>query len=851
MKNEKIYSPISGQIVPIEQVSDPVFSEKMLGDGIAVRSSISKHFIVSPCDGEIQTIHSSLHAVAILNNEGYEVLIHVGVDTVNLEGKGFQSLVSVGQKVKKGENLLLVDFDFISKNAPSYDVVMLITNMTDDYELTKNTSNSINVGEHIFSINQKGFPTVIEATSSQSKETISESVVVVNHTGIHARPASKIFQIANKYKSTVELKLADKQANAKSVISILGLGIKFNDVVQLIASGDDAKLAVEELIVEFKNGLGDDISIDSSNTIKKESEEEVKSQEEIDITDFSSEVILNGVLASPGLIIGKSFFIEEEEISFIEDSSDIENEINVLEFSLNETKEKLLTDIKEAKSLKQKTKVEVFSAHLTMLNDPTLFDFAKEVILKGKTAAYAWNASVKNSIDILKSTKDALLIERVADLKDIKKRVIHNILGLEQENKSYPKDTVIVAKDLVPSDLAQFDDNIRGVVLAHGSATSHVALILRNMGIPALVAVGKSVLNIKGGTSIILDANDGVIFINPDNQKIEDTKIKKEKLETKILENIANAKKPAITIDGHRIYVKGNVSNGNEAKQAFEMGGEGVGLLRTEFLFFNTKSEPNIDEQHQLYQFAVDAMQGGCVTLRTLDVGGDKPLSFVKIGEEENPIMGLRGVRNYFINKEVFLNQIRAILKVKPLLFCKIMIPMISEIDEIIKVREIIEEEMEKQGIKEKVEIGTMIEVPSSAIIADKIAKYVDFLSIGTNDLAQYTLAMDRGNYNLTSRLKNLNPSLLKLIKMTVEGGLKYDKPVSVCGAMASEIQSIPILIGLGITELSTSMKSIADVKAFVRMLSYEKCVEVANKALDMETSEQVIELVNKEFFSV
>lgn len=840
MKNEKIFSPISGQIIQIENVSDPVFSEKMLGDGIAIRPTLAKNFIVAPCDGEIQTIHSSKHAVAILSNDGNEILIHVGVDTVGLEGKGFDSLVKTGQRVQKGDKLLLVDFDFIAKNAPSYDVIMLVTNMNDDCELTKNISDNIEEISHLFSINKKG--DIIEIDSSSSGgEIISDPINVINQTGIHARPASRISNLARKYKSDIEIKFADKKVSAKSVIAILGLGIKFNDVIQVVAKGEDAQVAVAEIVADIKAGLGE---VESSEPV------ETKEIEKNVITDFTSEVSLNGVLASPGLAIGNVFFIEKEVIDFVEESNDAENEINVLGFSLEDTKKKLKISIEEAKSLKQKTQEEVYSAHLTLLDDVTLFDYAKDVVKKGKTAAYAWRASIENSIEILKSTKDSLLIERIADLKDIEKRVIYNILGMEQKPISYPEDSIVLAEDLVPSDLSTFDNNVKGVVIALNSATSHVALILRNMGIPALVAVGKSILNIKVGTSLILDANETVIYVNPDAQKIESIKNKKIKLDAINEENIAHAKEPAITTDGHRVMVKGNVSNGFETEKAFNLGGEGVGLLRTEFLFFNSKNEPSIEEQHTLYQNAVDAMQGGSVTLRTLDVGGDKPLSFVHIGEEENPIMGLRGVRNYFSNKEIFLNQIRAILKVKPLMLVKIMIPMIGEVDEVIKVRALIEEEMQKQGIKDKVEIGTMIEVPSAALIADKIAKYVDFFSIGTNDLAQYTLAMDRGNSNLTSRLKNLNPALLKLIKMTVDGGANHSKPVAVCGAMASEIQSVPILIGLGITELSTSMKSIADVKALVRTLSYAKCVEAANKALDMETSEEVIDFVNKEFFS-
>ncbi|MDR0484964.1 MAG: phosphoenolpyruvate--protein phosphotransferase [Alphaproteobacteria bacterium] len=874
MKNEKIFSPIAGQIIQIEQVADPVFAEKMLGDGIAVRPQLTKGFVVAPCDGEIKTLHSSKHAVSILSNEGYELLIHTGIDTVSLEGKGFESFITIGQKVKKGDKLLGVDFDFISKNAPAYDVIMLITNATDKTTLVKNTNQNISDGEEIFTISsqdsqgsskggffsklfgskgEKESPAVEAKPAPQevkSSEVSSDLLTIINPTGVHARPASRILQMANKYSSQVELVAGEKKANAKSVVAILGLGLKLNDKVKVVAKGDDAAKAVAEISADIIAGLGE---AEGHGEAEKKSSvassaPEVKAEKNINV-DFSKEALLSGVLAAPGLFIGQAFIVKKEEIA-VEENSKNSNELKTLEDSLVNVRKTLTADIEKAKSLKQTTKVEVFSAHLTILDDPMLFDFAKEVIAKGKTAAFAWRSSVNNSIEILKSTKDALLIERVADLKDLERRVIYNILGVKEERISYPVNSIIVAEDFVPSDLAQLDDNVKGVVLALGSATSHVSLILRNMGIPALVAVGKAVLGIKNNMPLILDANEGSLTVNPNSQKLEEIKSKSEKLEKVKAENVSNAKLPATTTDGRTIKVKGNVSNGNEAHKAFELGGEGVGLLRTEFLFFNTPTEPSVAEQHQLYQYAVDAMQGGSVTLRTLDVGGDKPLSFVKIGEEENPIMGLRGVRNYFNNTEVFLNQVRAILKVKPLMLCKIMIPMVAEISEVVKAKEMIMAEMAKLGIKEKVEIGTMIEVPSAALIADRMAKYVDFFSIGTNDLAQYTLAMDRGNPNLTARLKNLNPALLKLIKLTVDGGLKHGKPTAVCGAMASEVESIPILIGLGIDELSTSMKSIPDVKALVRKLSYKKCVEVANKALEMESSEDVIALVQKEFFA-
>ncbi len=844
---ETIYAPIEGNLINITKVSDPVFAEKMLGDGLAIQPNLGVQNIVAPCDCIIETLHDSNHAVALTTAHGITILLHVGIDTVKLQSKGFKAFVKVGQSVKKGEKLLEVDFDFISKNAPSIDVIMVFTNLSEDQKLFLQPEGHIEKQKQLVVIDNKDASVKLEAVqsvSSNSNEVFSEVLTVANHTGIHARPASAIFQIANRYKSTIELRSNDKKANAKSVISILGMGIKFNDKIEFVANGDDASSAVAELSKAVIDGLGENVAksgvsaVASSNVVAKDI-----------VTDFSKTVTLKGVLASPGMVIGKSLMMSEEEIKVNEQGGSVENELTLLNNALKQVHESINNDIAVANAKSQKTQVEIFNAHLNILQDPAIVENARKYISQGKSSAFAWSMSIKDSVSILQGSGNALLIERVADLKDIKRRVISKILGLPDKTiDSFPENTVIVAKDLVPSDLSKFDENVKAVVLSHGSATAHVALMLRNMGVPAIVSLGDSLDYISDGTNLIVDANDKTLVINPDANILAEMVEKHTKIEKVRAENISHAMEPAVTKDGVAIKVKGNVSNALEASKALALGAEGVGLLRTEFLFFNSQNAPTEAEQILLYQGALDSMQGGSVTLRTLDVGGDKPLSYVHIDPEENPILGMRGVRNYFNNKEIFLTQVRSILKVKPLILVKIMVPMISDISEMIAVKAIIEEEKKILGINVPVEIGTMIEVPSSAILAEQMAKYVDFFSIGTNDLAQYVMAMDRGNSHLTKKLNNLHPAILKLIKMTVDGGNLSNKPTAVCGAMASELSSIPILLGLGVHELSTSMKSIPDVKALIRTLNYAQCVEVANKALTFATADEVEKLVLETF---
>jgi phosphoenolpyruvate-protein phosphotransferase len=848
MFEKKIYSPLEGTVIAIEKTSDPVFSEKMLGDGIAIRPSLAVHTVVAPFDGVIQTLNENNHALALVGEDGIELLIHIGIDTVLLRGKGFKPFVKQGDSVKKGDKLIQADFNFLVNNAPSIDTILVFTNLGEDKKLIKTTKTDVKLLEEIIIVADNNLNVSLnqELFDSSSSLSLEKNCTVINLTGIHARPASFIMNVANKFKAKVEIKKGDKTVNAKSVISILSLGAKYQEEVKIIATGEDANEALIALEQAFKDGLGEG-NEHVSATAKPKKEQATTTL--IQSIDFSKEVKLKGVVASPGLVIGKSMVLKEEIIEIEEKAcADCNKERVVLEDAIASVKDKLRKDIVIAEDLDQKSKIEIFNAHLTILGDEELMSSAKDFIVLGKSAAFAWRSAIKGAIDVLNSTGNKLLMERVADFKDIEKRVIKVILGIPETNISFKDGVIIVANDLVPSDLTKFDSNVKGVILGAGSATSHVAIMLRNMGVPALVALGSSIIDMPNDINIVLDANEAFIFANLTEEQLLEIKEKQAKLNAIKQENISNSKQSAITVDGYKMHVMGNVSNAKEAKKAHELGGEGIGLLRTEFLFFNSQNAPEEAEQNNLYQEVLDAMQGYEVTLRTLDVGGDKPLAYVEIGHEENPIMGLRGVRNYFNNQEIFLTQVRAILKTKPVMLSKIMVPMVAEVSEIIRVKEMIEAEKTKLGIKDKIQIGTMIEVPSAAIMADKIAKHVDFFSIGTNDLAQYTMAMDRGNPNLTSKLNNLHPAILKLIKITVDGGNKAGIPTAVCGAMASEIRSIPILVGLGIKELSTSMRSIPDVKALIRTLSYEKCKKVAEQAMEMESAEDVIALVKKEF---
>ena len=899
----KIYAPINGNLIEIENVADPVFSEKMLGDGIAIRPTLQRSTVHAPCSGKITTIHDSHHAISITTTQGLEVLIHVGIDTVNLLGEGFQPLIKVGELVKQGQPLLNVDFPLLAKKAPSIDVILVFTNLQGTQTLKKTTKTNINVNDEIINIidnlsggtdansNSNSNTNTSSATansttnnSSPKAENLSATVVtedniasatlaapatvttshnasqkvtVVNKTGFHARPAAEIVKLATSLQANIFLQKNGKQANAKSVIAILGLGIQYGETIEVIAEGIDAKTAVAQLVASIATGLGEEVGAPPKvdYTVINLPADQTKPTKAQPTYNFAKLTELQGTVASPGFTIGKTLLLEEEVITVMENSiNSPETELTTLKEALSKTKDNLKQEILEATKQKHKTKTEVLQAHLTILDDISLLEAAKVEIKKGKTDMFAWKIAIEQAIDTLKNTGNRLLIERIADFKDVYARVIKTILDIPNlENINFPPNTILVAKDLIPSDLSKLNANVKGIVLGLGSSTSHVSLMLRNMGVPTLVALGEDVVNIPDHLDVVLNSNTGKLIVNPTKEQLADFTKTQAELEVIKQANISHTLEPAITKDGVTIIVKGNVSNASQVKEAKELGAEGVGLLRTEFLFLNSVKAPSIQEQLNLYQASLDALEGGTLTLRTLDVGGDKPLSYIEIPAEENPIMGLRGVRNYINtanNKEIFLNQIRAILQIKPAILCRIMIPMISSLAEIHMVKELIYNEANALNIniKDKIKIGIMVEVPAAALMAESFAPHVDFFSIGTNDLAQYTMAMDRGNPQLAKQLNNFNPALLKLIKTTNDAGVKHNIVTAVCGAMASELKAIPLLIGLGIRELSTSMKSIPDVRALIRTLDCKKCITVAERALQLPSSTAIKELVKKEF---
>ena len=433
-----------------------------------------------------------------------------------------------------------------------------------------------------------------------------------------------------------------------------------------------------------------------------------------------------------------------------------------------------------------------------------------------------------------------LLAERANDLRDLRQRVLRALLG-EEWHYDIPVGAIVAAHELTPSDLLQLcEQGVAGLCMAEGGATSHVAILARGKGLPCVVALGASLLEQTQGHAVVLDADGGRLELTPDAQRLAQVVQARDEQQQRRARQQAQAHEPAVTLDGIHMEVAANVASSHEAADAFKGGADGVGLLRTEFLFVDRQIAPNEQEQRQAYQAVMDTMGDKPVIIRTIDVGGDKQLDYLPLPAEANPVLGLRGIRLAQVRPELLDQQLRALLQVTPLQRCRILLPMVSEVDELLQIRQRLDALCGELQISQRPELGVMIEVPAAALLAEQLAEHADFLSIGTNDLSQYTLAMDRDHAGLAARVDALHPALLRLIAQTCSGAAKHGRWVGVCGALASDPLATPVLVGLGVSELSVSPPQIGEIKDRVRHLDAAQCRQLSLELLDLSSAKAV-----------
>ncbi len=838
-----LLAPITGILVPLDRVPDPVFAQRLVGDGIAIDPLAQQ--LVAPCDARVLQVHRAGHAMT-LSASGIEILLHVGLDTVKLGGKGFSSNVKAGDDVKAGDVLMTFDADFIATHAVSLISPMLITSM-DRVGSLQARSGRVVAGRDVAMQALLGAAGGRGAAEPQKADAVeSVPIVIASETGLHARPAAVVAAAARRFTSDVRLVKDGREANARSVVSIMALEVAGGDRVTVVARGEDAAAAVSAIAQTLSTERAPSPTVDGRTTAARAGHAiPGASAIAAPASPERDGVLLRGVSASPGIAIGNVYQLRHDDAVLQERAADPNHERRALEAAISSAHLQLEALQTRLATEADTDRAAIFAAHQELLEDPEVLDTAAIYIRDGSTAAYAWRQAYTSQAERLLGLRNQLLAGRAADLRDVGRRVLHLLVGAEERTRDIPADSIVVAEDLAPSDAAALDrTKVRGFCTTMGSATSHVAILARGLGIPAVAGIDPRALDLRPGTRVVLDGDAGTLHPNPTPGEELQAVRRRESADRRRVEDLAVAGEAAMTRDGHRVEVVANIGDIDEARRVPEVGGEGVGLLRTEFLFMDRRTAPDEDEQTKVYEsIARELGANRILVIRTLDVGGDKPIPYLSVGAEANPFLGERGIRLTLNRPEIFRAQVRAILRASKSGKIAIMFPMVSTLAEWRAARDFVERERAALGVA-PIQIGIMVETSSAAILADRFAEEADFFSIGTNDLTQYTLAMDRTNPRLAPQIDALHPAVLRLIERTVEGGHKHRRWVGVCGALAGDPAAVPVLIGLGVDELSVDVPIVPSVKARIRALSLEECQATAQKALDAADGAEVRAIV-------
>ncbi|MBU3128120.1 phosphoenolpyruvate--protein phosphotransferase [Clostridium tagluense] len=565
--------------------------------------------------------------------------------------------------------------------------------------------------------------------------------------------------------------------------------------------------------------------------------------------------MLKAIGASFGIAIGRALVISEEVVE-IKESKVVDSERELARFN-NAVEEAMMQLEKINKDVKEKLgseKAEIFEAHLFMLKDPEFIGSIQKKIASDKfNAEYSLKTVGDETAAIFELMENKYMTERAADIRDVSKRVLNILMGIKIASiAEIQEECILIAKDLTPSDTAQIDKTkVLALVTEIGGKTAHTCIIARSLELPAVVGVGASISKIKDGDLIIVDGEEGLIIINPEEKTLNDYKAKKIEFTESKNQLLKYATMPSNTLDGKAVELAANIGSVEDLESVLKNGAEAIGLFRTEFLYMSKTALPTEEEQFETYKSVLEKMSGKPVIIRTLDIGGDKKLDYLPMKEEMNPFLGYRAIRLCLDRTDIFITQLRALLRASTHGTLKIMFPMISCLQELRMAKKILEQcknELKSEGVvfDENLQVGIMIEIPSAALISDILAKEVDFFSIGTNDLIQYTTAVDRMNEKISYLYDFYHPGVLRLIKTVIDNGHKAGIMVGMCGEMAGDTKLIPLLLGFGLDELSMSASSILRARKTVTNSNYEDCVKLSRPVLSFGDSDEI-----KEFLKV
>jgi phosphoenolpyruvate-protein phosphotransferase len=829
-----IIAPFDGWCAPLDEVPDAVFAGRLLGDGLAVDPTSG--IVTAPCDGEIVTLPASAHAVSIRSPHGLDVLVHIGIDTVQLGGRGFDPRVKPGARVKAGDELIRFDLNVVGRGAKSLMTPIVVTSDGAVFQNRRGTG-LVKAGDLLFAVS---IDASRQATPQPlpSDQGVQQRVVITLRQGLHARPAALLARRAKSFAAQISLTAHGRIADARSVVAIMALGVRHGDEVILRAEGDEAAQALASTLA----GLEEAQRMELTHAAAAAPEPSPADRELEDGARKDGE--LSGVCAVPGFAVGRAARIERREIEVAEQGSGAAREREELDRARSNVRLRL----ERVRNAGGAARQEIISAHLEFLDDPTLNGRAHEHIAQGKSAGYAWRGAIRRSIAALESLDDSRLRERADDLLDVE---AHVLLALDGEARPMhlplPEQAVLLADDLLPSELTALDGRrLVAIALSGGGATSHVAILAAAMEIPMLIGLGAELRKIADGQTLIVDADRGTLYSAPTAEEVSKGR---STVEARLARGAAlrqAAAKECHSLDGTRVEIFANLGSVTDAIAAVASGAEGCGLLRTEFLFIDRETAPTEEEQVQAYQSIANTLGGRPLILRMMDVGGDKPLRYLPLPAEANPALGLRGVRTALLHPDLMRTQLRAALRVQPSGVMRLLIPMVTDLSEILAVRRVIDELAAELKLEGHVSLGAMIETPSAALTAAVLIGAVDFLSIGSNDLTQYTLAMDRGHSELARRTDALHPAVLQLIAAAAIAGDAAGKLVAVCGGVAADRTAVPILLGLGIRELSVVPAAIPALKRQIGGLRIEECRELAKRCLHLGSATEVRSLIEQ-----
>lgn len=802
-----------------------LISEAMLKHGF-----VSESYVQALTDRELKVSTYLINGVAIPHgtNEAKTIVKKTGVIIVQVpEGIVWNEQGDVAKFI----------VGIAAKDTDHLELLQKLTQVVMDRDLAESMGTTTDPNDILRALSMD-----LAAGQTLQDFTISAEALVFDEAGMHARPASLLSEQAAQFSDTdIRIRNKDVTANAKSMASLLAMGAVKNDTLVVSAEGPKAQEAVDTLSQMINEGLdGDDETSADYNPLAGLPA----------LPDADCERTVKGSAASPGIAIAPIYKLENKQHTVVREADDPEKETQRLHQAFQTAAEQL-DELKVKLANKAPKEAAILQAQKQLLTDEVVVQAAEEFIKHRNSAEWSFKEAVQGQIDALEQVDNERLRARIADFVDVRERVLSVLAGASSGPLFPTTDFILLATDLTPSQTAGLEGlPVKAICTELGGPNSHMAILARALGIPALVGLGKNAAaDIACETPAIVDAQGSSLYLTPAEATVLKTHEWIAKWQQMRAAEDAQKHEAAQTKDGHTVEVVCNIAKPEDAPNVVEHGGEGVGLLRTEFLFEAAASEPSVDEQMASLKAIVEKIGTRQLVVRTSDIGGDKPVAWMDMPAEDNPFLGIRGIRLSFKHEDIFRRQLEAIYRTakwqveqEGATGIHIMFPMIAKLSEWFQAKEIAENVRKNVGAPE-VPLGIMVEIPSAAMIADQFAKEVDFFSVGSNDLTQYTLAMDRLHPDLCKEADNYHPAILRLIEMTVRAAEANGKWVGVCGNMAADPNVAALLVGLGVRELSVSPSNVAAVKNIIRSVQFSKLKAKAEKALQMGSSEAVMAL--------